>query len=152
MLMAQTWIGSRRSWVEARWERLHALTSCICSASDEIRTAPRQYQSANHGRSDGTAQRRRLNRTQEGRLAPVPDRAVTIYDDRELTKFFAACDENDKLLFNIYLLTGFRMREVSTLTWNHIEWKRGTLKVQPRPAYRFNPKSHESREVPVPRV
>ena len=75
---------------------------------------------------------------------------VEIYEREQLATFFAACSVSEKLLFQVFLLSGFRMREVSTLTWADVDPKRCTLAVRARPAYNFTPKSYEQRTVPVP--
>jgi integrase len=87
----------------------------------------------------------------KGDWPQVPGIGVTIYEPEELTKFFAACNAEEKLLFQVFLFSGFRAREVSTLPWVEIDWRRSILPVQVRPAYSFTPKSYEVREVPVPR-
>jgi len=58
------------------------------------------------------------------------DKRVEIYEPEEITKFFAACDAEEKLVFQTFLCTGFRSRELSCLTWDDINWKSGTLSVR----------------------
>jgi integrase len=75
---------------------------------------------------------------------------VEVYTPEELQAFFKACNEEEKLIFQVFLCTGFRAREVETLTWNDINWSAGTLAVRSKEG--FSPKSYEVREVPVPGV
>jgi integrase/recombinase XerD len=82
----------------------------------------------------------------------VTNRAVEIYETGELRAFFRACSPEEKLLFQTFLASGFRKQEISTLTWNDVDFRRHVLRVRPRPQYGFKPKNHEEREVPVPRV
>jgi integrase/recombinase XerD len=86
----------------------------------------------------------------KGDWPKVPKLDVEIYEPEQLSAFFAACDETEKRLFQTFLFTGFRMREVATQTWSDIDWQRCTISVKPRPEYRFTPKSYEQRSVPVP--
>lgn len=78
------------------------------------------------------------------------DRAVEVYEGVELRAFFRACSADEKLLFQTFLCSGFRKREISTLTWNDVDFRRHLLKVQAKPRYQFKPKNHEERAVPVP--
>lgn len=80
------------------------------------------------------------------------DKRVEIYEPEEVSKFFAACDAEEKLVFQTFLCTGFRSRELSCLTWEDINWKSGTLSVRPKPEFEFTPKSYEERAVPIPKV
>lgn len=80
------------------------------------------------------------------------DKRVDIYDPEEVSKFFAACDAEEKLVFQTFLCTGFRLRELSCLTWKDINWKSGTLSVRPKPELEFTSKSYEERVAPVPKV
>jgi integrase/recombinase XerD len=91
-------------------------------------------------------------RLKKGDWPKIPETDVTIYTPEELEGFFAACNPTEKLIFQTFLLTGFRMREVSTLTWADVDEQRKTLRVRKRPEYKFTPKSHETRDVVVPGV
>ena len=82
---------------------------------------------------------------------PKPtEKGVEIYQPEELKKFFAACNDEERLLFQVFLCTGFRNREVATLTWADIDWRDGKIGVNPKPG--FSPKNYEERSVPVPRA
>ncbi len=78
------------------------------------------------------------------------EKKVEIYQPEELTKFFAACEPEERLIFQVFLRTGFREREVATLTWSDIHWKEGKLGVSVKPAMGLTPKSYGERSVPVP--
>ena len=45
------------------------------------------------------------------------DKKIEIYQPEELKRFFAVCDSDQRLVFQVFLCTGFREREVSTLAW-----------------------------------
>ena len=82
---------------------------------------------------------------------PKPvEKKVEIYQPEELKQFFANCNAEERLLFQVFLCTGFRSREVSTLTWADIDWRGGKIGVNPKPG--FSPKNYEERSVPVPRA
>jgi integrase len=78
------------------------------------------------------------------------DKKVEIYEPEELTPFLAACTPVQKLIFQVFLCTGFREREVANLAWTDIDWKLGNLSVSAKPERGFTPKSYEERSVPVP--
>jgi integrase/recombinase XerD len=78
------------------------------------------------------------------------DKRVEIYESEEITKFFKACDAEERLVFQTFLCSGFRSRELSCLTWEDVNWKSGTLSVRPKPEFGFTPKSYEERAVPIP--
>lgn len=78
------------------------------------------------------------------------EKKIEIYQPEELKSFFAACDPDERLIFQVFLCTGFREREVATLAWSDIHWKEGKLGVSAKPDHGFTPKSYEERTVPVP--
>jgi integrase len=78
------------------------------------------------------------------------DKKVEIYQPEELSAFLAACGSNERLIFQVFLCTGFREKEVATLAWPDINWKEGKLAVSAKPDLGFSPKSYEERSVPVP--
>ncbi len=78
------------------------------------------------------------------------DKKIEIYQPEELKAFFAACNPEERLVFQVFLCTGFREREVATLAWSDIHWKEGKLGVSAKPDLSFTPKSYEERTVPVP--
>jgi integrase/recombinase XerD len=78
------------------------------------------------------------------------DKRVEIYEREELTRFFKACNPEERLVFQVFLCSGFRSRELACLTWEDVNWKAGTLGVRPKPEFGFVPKSYEERSVPIP--
>lgn len=86
----------------------------------------------------------------KGDWPKVPTTDVVTYDAEEIRPFFEACDDEERLLFQVYLQTGFRHREVSTLRWRDIDFTACTLTVCAKPEYDFNPKSYACRRVRVP--
>lgn len=49
----------------------------------------------------------------KGDWPTTSDPSVTVYDRKDLHAFFKACEEEEKLLFQTFLCTGFRAREVT---------------------------------------
>jgi integrase len=64
--------------------------------------------------------------------------------------FFAACDAEERIFFEFYLMTGFRKKEVTYCTWPDVDLKNGVVRVTAKPEHGFRPKDWEEREVPIP--
>ena len=80
-----------------------------------------------------------------------------IYTPEELQKFFEACTQDEFLLFQFFLLSGFRDAEVRHAVWTDIDFAHGTVKVKRKEVtkaqdWQFQPKSKRVREVPLPDV
>ena len=88
----------------------------------------------------------------KGDWLKTTDRTVETYAAEEVRAFFNACTPDQRLLFQTFFSSGFRKREMSTLAWNDVDFRQRTLRVQVKPEYRFKPKNHEERTVPVPAV
>ncbi len=76
------------------------------------------------------------------------EKKIEIYQPEALEKFFAACSDDERLLFQLFLFTGFRFQEIMTLTWPDINYKDGTVSVSPKSDLNFIPKSYEERAFP----
>jgi integrase/recombinase XerD len=72
------------------------------------------------------------------------------YEDEELAKFFAACDNEERVFFEFFLMTGFRKKEVAYCCWSDVDLKNGVVRVTAKPKHGFRPKDWEEREVPIP--
>lgn len=86
----------------------------------------------------------------KGDWPKVPETEIEIYSNDEIKKFFDACTDDEALLFKVYLCTGFRNREVSTLDKLSVKAQDNKLGVKARPEYEFKPKNYECREVRIP--
>jgi integrase len=73
-----------------------------------------------------------------------------VYDDEQLSKFFAACDSEELVFFKFLLMSGFRKKESAFVEWRDIDLKAGVARVTAKPKYNFRPKTYEAREVPIP--
>ena len=73
-----------------------------------------------------------------------------VYEREELDKFFAACDDNERLLFEFFLMTGMREQEVMYSTWPDVNFKYSTVSMRWKPDYGWTPKAYKEREIPIP--
>ncbi len=64
----------------------------------------------------------------------------------ELTKFFAACNPEQRAVFSTMLLTGMRKGELKNLTWNDVNFQLGIIFIQAKDGW--NPKTDE-RIIPI---
>ncbi len=75
-----------------------------------------------------------------------------VYSQEELDMFFQSLEEEyDQLVFDVFLQTGFRERELTHLMWPRVSEKNLTLMVRSNTIWKFKPKDSEQREVPVTR-
>jgi len=82
----------------------------------------------------------------------LPGRITTLpceYREEELARFFAACNETERVLFSTFLMTGLREQEVVHLIWTDINFELRVVRVTAKPALAFYPKRWEEREVPI---
>jgi len=80
-----------------------------------------------------------------GKITPLPCE----YSEHDLTRFFGACREREKVLFSTFLMTGLREQEVVHLIWSDIKADLKVLRVTAKPTWAFYPKRWEEREVPL---
>lgn len=75
---------------------------------------------------------------------------VETYEKEDLDLFFAACEPEELLWFQFFLMAGFREQEVIYRTWTDVNTVRGTISMRWKPEYNWTPKGYKEREVPVP--
>src|SRR5712691_12088941 len=73
-----------------------------------------------------------------------------VYEREELDSLFAVCDDEERLWYEFFLMTGMREQEVMHCSWNDINIARPTVTVRYKPEYDFSPKNYREREIPVP--
>ena len=78
------------------------------------------------------------------------ERIPQAYSPEELKRFFAACQPHDFLLFQFFLGSGFREKEVQFLTWRDISPEEQLARVTAKSECGFFPKTWEEREVLLP--
>jgi len=71
------------------------------------------------------------------------------YTPEEMTTFFAACSDEQRILFEFFLKTGARMHEAMCTTVADLDFKEKTFRVRAKPEYGFRPKSWEERTIPL---
>jgi integrase len=75
---------------------------------------------------------------------------ATPYSEADLKKLFAEMNEEETLLFKVFLGTGCRDREVTFASWADINFEKKTYTVRGKADVNFHVKNHESRTVPLP--
>jgi integrase/recombinase XerD len=78
------------------------------------------------------------------------ERIPQAYSPAELQRFFAACKPQDLLLFQFFLGSGFREKEVQFLTWRDISLEEQLARVTAKSECGFFPKTWEEREALLP--
>src|SRR3989454_1552592 len=73
-----------------------------------------------------------------------------VYEKEELEKLFAVCDEEERLWYEFFLMTGMREQEVMHCSWADVNLTRSTVTVRYKPEYGFSPKNYREREIPIP--
>lgn len=80
------------------------------------------------------------------------ERAVRAYSEQEVEKLFAACTDDEKLLFQTFLFTGCREQEIQFLTYPDIDPSARTIAVRAKENLGFRIKDREERLIPVPQA
>ncbi len=73
-----------------------------------------------------------------------------IYEQAELDKLFKACDPEERLWFEFFLMTGMREQEVMYTYWSDVNFDHTTVRVSHKPDRGWTPKAYKEREIPVP--
>ncbi len=63
---------------------------------------------------------------------------------------FAACDAEERLWFEFFLMTGMREQEVMYTYWSDVNLKANTVRVTHKPDLGWTPKAYKEREIPIP--
>ena len=73
-----------------------------------------------------------------------------IYEKEELEKLFKACDSDERLWYEFFLMTGMREQEVMYTYWSDINLAHATVRVSHKPDRGWTPKAYKEREIPIP--
>ena len=73
-----------------------------------------------------------------------------IYEQEELDKLFAACDDEERLWFEFFLMTGMREQEVMHTYWSDVNFAANTVRVTHKLDRGWTPKAYKEREIPIP--
>jgi integrase/recombinase XerD len=72
------------------------------------------------------------------------------YEEDELEALFAACDDEERVWFEFFLMTGMREQEVMYAYWTDINIAHATVRVTHKPDRGWTPKAYKEREIPIP--
>jgi integrase/recombinase XerD len=86
----------------------------------------------------------------KGDWPKTTDKQIEVNTPDELQKFCDACTDDERILFQTFLLTGFRSEEIATLTRPDNHYTTGKISVSAKPQWEFTPKSYEIRAVEAP--
>lgn len=75
-----------------------------------------------------------------------------IYEQETLDKFFAACEKDELLLFEFFLMTGMREQEVIYVTDRCVDFENYTISVRHNDKFGWTPKMYKERTIPVPKA
>ena len=73
-----------------------------------------------------------------------------VYEQDELDALFAACDAEERLWFEFFLMTGEREQEVMHTYWSDVNFSASTVRVSHKPDRNWTPKMYKEREIPIP--
>jgi integrase/recombinase XerD len=73
-----------------------------------------------------------------------------MYEQEELGKLFKACDSEERLWYEFFLMTGMREQEVMYTNWSDINIAHATVRVSHKPDRGWTPKAYKEREIPIP--
>jgi integrase len=73
-----------------------------------------------------------------------------IYEPEELAALFKVCDDEERLWFEFFLMTGEREQEVMHTYWSDINLNRAIVRVSHKPDRGWTPKAYKEREIPIP--
>jgi integrase/recombinase XerD len=97
-----------------------------------------------HGLSSLTFAKGEFCLDQDARLGPE------MYEQEDLDKLFKACDAEEQLWYEFFLMTGMREQEVMYTYWSDVNLAHATVRVSHKPDRGWTPKTYKEREIPIP--
>ena len=73
-----------------------------------------------------------------------------MYEQTELDALFKACDAEERLWYEFFLMTGMREQEVMHTYWSDVNFAAATVRVSHKPDRGWTPKAYKEREIPIP--
>ena len=73
-----------------------------------------------------------------------------MYEPAELDPLFKACDAEERLWYEFFLMTGMREQEVMHTYWSDVNFGAETVRVSNKPDRGWTPKAYKEREIPIP--
>jgi integrase/recombinase XerD len=92
----------------------------------------------------------KMNVHENGDAPKFVEQEPEVYEREDLDQFFAACNAQERLWFEFFLMTGMREQEVMHCSWDGINFTRSTITVRRNLRYGFSPKNYKEREIPIP--
>jgi integrase len=87
---------------------------------------------------------------QKGDWPRFTKRRRQVYRPETLQQLFAAATPEESILFQTFLMSGFRDQEVGFLAWPDFDPRHNTLSVTKKLHLGFIPKNYEERVIPIP--
>jgi len=73
-----------------------------------------------------------------------------VYEQEDLDVLFSACDAEERLWFEFFLMTGMREQEVMHVYWSDVNFVAATVRVSHKTDLGWTPKAYREREIPIP--
>jgi integrase/recombinase XerD len=73
-----------------------------------------------------------------------------MYEEAELEKLFKSCDDEERLWFEFFLMTGMREQEAMHTYWSDVNFAAATVRVSHKLDRSWTPKAYKEREIPIP--
>jgi integrase len=73
-----------------------------------------------------------------------------VYEKEELDTLLKACDDEERLWFEFFLMTGMREQEVMHTYWSDVNFAASIVRVTHKPDRGWTPKAYKEREIPIP--
>jgi integrase/recombinase XerD len=73
-----------------------------------------------------------------------------IYEREELTAFFGACNEEERVWYEFFLMTGEREQEVMFTYWSDANVNHAVVRMTHKPDRNWTPKAYKERTIPIP--
>jgi len=61
------------------------------------------------------------------------EKKIEVNTDEEIERFFTACTDDECLLFEVFLCTGFHDREGSYFIWSDVDYRRSQVSTTAKP-------------------
>lgn len=75
---------------------------------------------------------------------------VEIFEDNQLVDLYLVCSLYHRMLYDFFLMTGFREQETMYVAWGNIRFGANIVEMRWKPQFNWSPKAYKEREVPVP--
>jgi len=73
-----------------------------------------------------------------------------MYEQEEMDTLLKACNDEERLRFEFFLMTGMREREVMYTYWSDVNFSASTVRVSDKADRNWTPKAYKEREIPIP--